>query len=456
LKGKLLIIDDDLVFCRLLKRHFEEDYAVAAFSDPEAAVKYLRENSVDVVLTDLNMPGLDGMQVLQIVKAESFDTDVIIMTAYAKVENAVEAMKLGAYDYIIKPFATDELSLKLRNLFEKRRLSEDNLSLRKLVDTQYRPENIIGESEAMKDVYRLIERVAQTDATVLITGESGTGKELVARAIHFSGRRKPGRLVSLNCSAIPETLLESELFGHEKGAFTGAVTHKKGLFEYADGGTIFLDEIADAPLSIQAKLLRVLEENRFIPLGSSKEIAVDVRVICATNRDLRERIRENRFREDLFYRINVLTVHLPSLKERRDDIPLLIKHFLEGRKKIRPAALTMLSSYDWPGNIRELKNMIERLVTFTDTDTIMLDDLPPEIDRAACTQDISGESYAVIKKKVVDGFNRSIINRCLVKYNGNITKAADELKLDRANFQRLMRRYLITSKEFRGTEELHD
>jgi len=456
LKGRLLIIDDDLVFCRLLKRHFEEVYAVAAFSNPEDAIKYLRENCVDVVLTDLNMPGLDGMEVLQIVKAESFDTDVIIMTAYAKVENAVEAMKLGAYDYIIKPFDTDELSLKLRNLFEKRRLSEDNLNLRKFVDTQYRPENIIGESEAMKDIYRLIERVTQTDATVLITGESGTGKELVARAIHFSGRRKTGRLVSLNCSAIPETLLESELFGHEKGAFTGALGHKKGLFEYADGGTIFLDEIADAPPSIQAKLLRVLQESSFMPLGSNKEITVNVRVICATNRDLREMMRQNRFREDLFYRINVLTVPLPPLRERGEDVALLIKRFLAGRKKIHPAALSMLSRYDWPGNVRELKNLIDMLTTFTDNDTIMLDDLPPEIDKSTCLQYMDGGSYTEIKKKVIDGFNRSLINRCLVKHNGNITKAAEELKLDRANLQRLMRRYLITSKEFRETKEHHD
>ena len=437
----------------MLRKLFAEEYEVAAFSVPEDAVKYLRENSVDVVLTDLNMPGLDGMEVLKIVKSEPFATDVIIMTAYAKVEDAVDAMKLGAYDYIIKPFATDELSLKLGNLFEKRRLSEDNLNLRKFVDTQYRPENIIGESEEMKDVYRLIERVSQTDATVLITGESGTGKELVAKAIHFSGSRKTGRLVSLNCSAIPETLLESELFGHEKGAFTGALGHKKGLFEYADGGTIFLDEIADTPASIQAKLLRVLQDSSFMPLGGNKEITVDVRVICATNRDLREMIRQNRFREDLFYRINVLTVELPPLRERGEDVALLIKHFLAGRKKIHPATLSMLSRYNWPGNVRELKNLLDMLTTFTDNDTIMLEDLPPEIDKAACLQDMDGASYTEIKKKVLDGFNRSLINRCLVKHNGNITKAAEELKIDRANFQRLMRKCNISSREFKETAE---
>lgn len=451
MKGKLLIIDDDQIFCKMLRRHFEEEYAVAAFFDPEDAVKYIRENSIDVVLTDLSMPKIDGIEVLKIVKSESFDADVIIMTAYAQVETAVEAMKKGAYDYIIKPFDTDELSLQLKNLFEKRRLAEENLNLRKLVDTMYRPEDIVGESEPMKDVYRLIEKVSQSDLPVLITGESGTGKELAARAIHFSGKRRAKTLLSANCSAIPETLLESEFFGHTKGAFTDAAGYKKGLFEYADGGTIFLDEIADTPPAIQAKLLRVIEEGSFIPLGSNKEITVDVRVICATNRDMRRMIREEKFRKDLFYRINVLTLHLPPLRERVEDIPLLVKRFLEGRKKIHPAALTMLYGYNWPGNVRELKNLIERLVTLTDTDTMMPADIPPEISQLAYIQDISGESYSEIKKKVVSEFNRSIINRYLVKYDGNVSKAAEELKLDRSNFQRLMRQSNISSKDFKET-----
>lgn len=448
MKGKLLIIDDDKVFCRMLKRSFEGEYAAEAFSDPEEAVRYFRENHVDVVLTDLNMPGMDGIEVLRLVKSESFDTDVIIMTAYGRIDTAVEAMKKGAYDYIIKPFATDELSLQLRNLFEKRRLSEENVNLRKFVEITYRPENIIGESEEMQDVYRFIERVSQTDATVLVTGESGTGKELVARAIHFSGRRKGQRLVSVNCSAIPETLLEAELFGHEKGAFSGAVGSRKGFFEYADGGTILLDEIADTPPVIQAKLLRVLQERSFTPLGGNKETTVDVRIIAATNRNPGELIRENKFRADLYYRINVLTVHLPPLRERKGDIPLLIKRFLAGRKKIHAAALSVLSRYGWPGNVRELKNLIERLVTFTDTDTIMQDDLPPEMHKIACLLDDEGQSYSDAKKRITDEFNRAIISRALLNHNGNVTKAAEDLRLDRANFQRLMRRYQISSREF--------
>jgi DNA-binding NtrC family response regulator len=452
MKNKLLIIDDDKLFCNVLRRQLETDYAVTAFFEPEAAVEYLKENSADVVLTDLSMPGMDGMEILRTIRSWLLDTDVIIMTAYGNIETAVEAMKKGAYDFIIKPFSPDEISLQLRNLFEKRRLSEDNLNLRSFIETIYRPENIIGESDAMKAVYRLIERISRADATVLVTGESGTGKELVARAIHFSGSRKTGRLISLNCSAIPETLLEAELFGYEKGAFTGAAGQKKGLFEYADGGTIFLDEIADAPASVQAKLLRVLQESSFTPLGSDKEVRVDVRVICATNRDLRAMIRENRFREDLFYRINVLTVHLPPLRDRGEDIDLFIRHFLAGRKKINPAALAMLSSYSWPGNVRELKNIVDRLAAFTDSEMIMLDDLPPEILRFPCFFENQALSYNEAKNKVIDEFNRAIINKVLQDRNGNVTKAAEELKLDRANFQRLMRRYRISSQEFKDAD----
>lgn len=449
MKGKLLIVDDDHVFCSALTRHFEKEYAVSGFSDPNEAVRSIRGNPVDVVLTDLSMPGLDGLEVLKTVKAGFPDTDVIVMTAYANVDSAVEAMKRGAYDYIVKPFAVDELSLHLKNLFEKRRLFEENIQLKKFIDTKYRPENIVGESDAMKKVYRFIERASQMDATVLITGESGTGKELVARALHFSGKRKDKRFVSINCSAIPETLLESELFGHKKGAFTGAVSDKKGLFEHASGGAIFLDEIADAPLSIQAKLLRVLQERSFRPVGGSEEISADVRVICATNKDIREEIRQNRFREDLYYRINVVSVHLPPLRERRDDVPLLINLFLDGRKKIHPKSVTMLCQYNFPGNIRELKNFIDRLVTFSDSDTIMPEDLPPEVLRMVYIADDEGLAYNEAKRKIVDEFSRVIISRSLLKHDGNVSKAAEELKLDRANLQRLMRRYRISSRGFK-------
>jgi len=448
MKEKLLIIDDDRVFCELLKRHFEEEYAVTAFTDPEDAVKYLRENYVDVVLTDLSMPKIDGLEVLKIAKSETFNADVIIMTAYARVDTAVEAMKKGAYDYIIKPFTLDEISLQLKNLFEKRGLHKENIHLRKFVETTYRPQNMIGESEEIKEVYRLVEQVSPTDATVLITGESGTGKELIARAIHFSGNRKDGKLVSINCTAIPETLLESELFGYTKGAFTGAGKDSEGLFVQAEGGTIFLDEIVDASLPIQAKLLRVLQEHTIRPLGGNKEVPVDVRVICATNRDINKMILENKFRADLYHRINVISVHLPPLRERRGDIPLLINHFLKGMKKIHPRAVEMLSSYNWPGNVRELKNLVERLMVFSDADTIMPGDISSEIGMPHSSEE-DELPYNEAKRKITDEFNRAVINKALLKHNGNVTRAADALKLDRANFQRLMRRYGITSKEFK-------
>lgn len=453
MKGKLLIIDDDKVFCALLKKRFSAEYEVSAFTDPEEAVRNFRERGADVVLTDLHMPKVSGLEMLRIVKAEPVDTDVIVMTAYSSADTAVQAMKDGAYDYIIKPFDTDELSLQLKNLFEKRRLSEENLSLRKIVETTYRPENIIGESAVMKEVYRTMEILAGTDATVLITGKSGTGKELVARALHFSGRRKEKRFVSVNCTALPETLLESELFGHVKGAFTGAVQDKAGLFEHADGGTIFLDEIADAPLTIQAKLLRVLQDRIVRPVGGTREIEVDVRVVCATNRDMREMIEENRFREDLYYRINVFSVHLPPLRERKEDIPLLIRHFLKGRKQIHPSVVAILSTYGWPGNARELQNMIERLVTFATGDVITTEDLPHELQGLSGMIEEMDLSYNDAKRKILDEFNRAILNRTLVKHEGNVSRAAEELKLDRANLQRLMRKYHISSREFRKTEE---
>ena len=449
MKRKLLFIDDDAVFCNMLVSYFSEEYDVTGFTDPAEAIKFIRANPCDVVVTDLSMPGVDGLEVLQVVRSGAVDTDVVIMTAYGSIDTAVEAMRRGAYDYIIKPFGVDELSLHLEKLFEKRRLVEENLDLRKFIGTKYRPENIIGESEGMREVYRFIDRVAQGDSTVLITGESGTGKELVARAIHFAGKRRDSRIVSLNCTAIPETLLESELFGYARGAFSGAATDKTGLLEYADGGTIFLDEIADTPSSIQAKLLRFLQDRKFRPVGSNKEIAVDVRVVCATNRDMAEMIRENRFRQDLYYRINVVSVHLPPLRERREDIPGLISVFLAGRKKIHPGALSLLCRYDWPGNVRELKNLVERLVTFTDAGTIKSDDLPPEFLQGSFALDDGTLAYNEAKKKVLDGFNRSIITKSLFRNEGNVTRAAEELGLDRANFQRLMRRYRISSKQFR-------
>lgn len=449
MKGKLLIVDDDVNFGNMLKSHFEDKHVVFFFSDPEDAVRHIRESHVDVVLTDLLMPKIDGMEILKIVKSESINTDVVMMTAYASIDTTVEAMRKGAYDYIIKPFELDDVSLRIENVFEKRRMFEENINLKQILDAKCGRGDIIGENEAIKEVYRFIERVAPNDVKVLITGESGTGKGILAKAIHLASRRKDGKFVSINCSDIPETLLESELFGHLKGSFSGANRDKTGLFEYADGGTVLLDEIGDTSMDMQTKLLRVMQDMKFRPIGGNEEIAVDVRLICATNKDLKELIKANRFREDLFYRINVVSVHMPPLRDRKEDIPLLVSHFLNGRKKIDPKAISMLAGHHWPGNVRELKNTMERLVTLTDSDTIMPEDLPSDVLEFPCILAGDGLSYNKLKKRVIDEFNRTIINKALRKHNGSATLAAQDLGLARENFHRLIRKYEISTREFK-------
>jgi len=371
------------------------------------------------------------------------------MTAYASIDNAVEAMRKGAYDYIVKPFQKDDLLLSVKRVIEKRRLAEENRYLRAELSRRYSFQNIIGESAKMQSIFAIIEKVASSDATVLLIGESGTGKELVARAIHFSGKRKDKNFVAINCSALPDSLLESELFGHTKGAFTGATENKQGLFEYANGGTLFLDEIADTSPTVQAKLLRVIEDKKMRRLGDHREIEVDVRIITATSRNLRRLIDENAFREDLFYRINVFPINIPPLRDRREDIPLLINHFLKGRKRISAAAVDILMSYHWPGNVRELKNMIERIVIFSDSETIMPDDLPSEVRDTVGKRIDSFLSYQEAKKVMIDRFNQDIISGALRETYGNVTKAAEKLGLDRANLQRLMRKYSISAARFK-------
>jgi DNA-binding NtrC family response regulator len=327
-KNKLLIIDDDETFCSMLSNVFKEEYDVASFTDSMEAIRYFRENQTEVILTDIVMPNMDGINLLQIIKTESFETDVLMMTAFANVDSAVDAMQKGAYDYIVKPFKTEELSMRLKKVFEKRNLLNDNIALHKIVDDEYRPDNMIGENDKMKAVFRLIELYSPTELAVLITGESGTGKELVAKALHFSSKRKDKRFLTINCAAIPENLFESELFGNMKGAYSGAAFNKAGLFESAKGGTVFLDEIGEMPLSLQPKLLRVLEEKKIRRLGGTTDIAINARVLSATNRDLGTMINEKKFREDLYYRINNVSIDLPALREHKDDIPLYVRHFL--------------------------------------------------------------------------------------------------------------------------------
>lgn len=447
---RILVIDDDQGICHLLARILQkEGFNVVAETSPSNAINSFKSNNFDLVITDFYMPEMNGLELLGEIKNINPDVDVIVMTAYASIDNAVDAMRKGAYDYIVKPFQNDDLLLSIKRVFEKRRLAEENRYLRAELSKKYGFHNIIGSSPAMQNLFNLIERVADSDAAALLIGESGTGKELVARAIHFSGKKKDRNFVAINCSALPDTLLESELFGHTKGAFTGATESKQGLFEYANGGTLFLDEIADTSPSVQAKLLRVIEDKKIRKLGDNKEMEVDVRIITATSRNLRKLIDENTFREDLFYRINVFPLNIPPLRERREDIPLLIDHFLKDRKRIHPSALDILMNYNWPGNVRELENMIERLVVFASSETVMPDDLPSEIKDTVCKKIDSSLSYQEAKKQVLDEFNQNFIVCTLRQTGGNVTKAAEKLKLDRANLQRLMRKYGITSSEYK-------
>lgn len=447
---RVLIVDDDRNTCNLLKRLLEkEGFQVTAENSPYDAIKSFSGNSFDLVITDFYMPEMNGMELLEEVKKINAGIDVIVMTAFASVDNAVEAMRKGAYDYIVKPFQNDDIILSVRRVLEKRRLAEENRYLKGELTKKYEFHNIIGRSLSIQRLFSIIEKVADSNATALLIGESGTGKELVARAIHYSGIRKEKRFVAVNCSALPDTLLESELFGHARGAFTGASESKQGLFEYADGGTLFLDEIADTSQSVQAKLLRTIQDKKIRKLGDNREIEVDVRIITATSRNLKKMIDDNTFREDLFYRINVFPINIPPLRERRDDIPILVEHFLKERKRFHPAALDILINHTWPGNVRELENLIERLVVFAGSDTIMPEDLPSDFREAVCNTIDSGMSYIEARKKVLDEFNECFIRSALKETAGNVTRAAERLKLDRANLQRLMRKYGISTEGFK-------
>src|SRR5438132_2321152 len=391
-KARVLVVDDEKSMRDLLSITLEkEGYDVLTAAGGEAAIEALRRDATDAVITDLRMPKVDGLQVLRAAKEISPDVAVIVLTAVASTETAVEAMKLGAYDYITKPFKLDEVSLIVRNALERKRLRDENLYLRKQLETQHRFENIIGKSGRILEVFDTIRKISDSPSTAMITGESGTGKELVARAIHFNSLRRDRPFVAVNCGAVPETLLESELFGHMRGAFTGADSNKKGLMEVAEGGTIFLDEIGETTPSMQVKLLRVLQDRRFRRLGGTEEVQADIRVISATNQDLQKLVANGRFREDLFYRINVIQMHLPPLRERREDIPILADHFLskyaeQMKKPVRSVAhdsLALLQAYAWPGNVRELENVIERAVALEQTPAVLPDSLPLHIRGAA-------------------------------------------------------------------------
>jgi two-component system response regulator AtoC len=444
-QAKILIIDDEKRMCIVLKQALENELTAVTTADSgEAAMAAMEIDRFDVVLSDMKMPGMSGMDVLRKVKQESPDTEVMLMTAYADTQSAVEAMKTGAYDYIIKPFEIAELRHKIDNILEKRRLATENIQLKKQLRKKYSLENMVGKSGAMQRVYELVEKVSASDATVLIRGESGTGKELVASAIHNLSRRKDQPLVAVNCGALPESLLESELFGHEKGAFTGANRQKLGRFELAGKGTIFLDEIGDVTTATQIKLLRVLQAREIVRLGGTETIRIQARTIAATNRNLEEAVKNNTFREDLYYRINVFPIFLPPLRDRKEDIPDLVAHFLQMQvsqpDKIAAKALRLLIDYAWPGNVRELENVIGRSLIMAGDDMIKVSDLPPHI---------RGESEMPIGLDTEDEENynmnemeKRLIHKALARAEGNKTRAAKMLGITRRQLYSKMERMM--------------
>ena len=448
--AKILVVDDQRnmrTTLAMMLRGAGHDVDEAA--DGDIACEKTSEESYDLVLTDLKMGATDGMAVLRHTKETTPLTEVIVMTAYGTIESAVEAMRIGAADYIQKPFEEEELMVKVDKALEKRQLAGEVSVMAAEFRDRYQFENIIGRSQAIRDVLGRIIRIAPTPATVLITGESGTGKELVARAIHANSKRSDRPFVSINCAAITETLLESELFGHVRGAFTGAVSARKGLFEEADGGTFFFDEIAETPPSFQAKLLRAIQEGEIRRLGDNKSIHVDVRIIAATNQNLKESIQEKRFREDLYYRLNVARFVLPPLRERKEDIPLLAEHFLKkygakmGRRGVQlgDGVLEYLARYDYPGNIRELENLIEQGVALAVEGVIQLDDIiPPEMRSSEKKSEKSPRSL----QDVVDRAEREAIENVLREVDGNKEKAAELLGLSSTTLWRKMKRLEVS------------
>jgi DNA-binding NtrC family response regulator len=396
IKAKILIVDDEEIVLKSCRKILGSDkYDIFTALSGREAIDLLAKEPIDVVITDIKMPGMDGMELLNRIKKDNPDILVIMITGYSTVQSAVQAMKLGAFDYIPKPFTPDEVQVVVEKALEKKSLVHENIYLRKELEAKYGFENIIGSSPKMQEVYRLIRKVAPTDSTVLIRGDSGTGKELVARAIHFNSPRKKKPFVPVDCGVLAQELLESELFGHVKGSFTGAVVTKPGLFEVADGGSIFLDEIGDTNSNFQSKLLRVMQEREFTPVGGVKSKKVDLRFIVATNKNLDLMVKEGRFREDLFYRLNVVSITVPPLTERKDDIPLLAYHFLkkyakEMKKEIKSIsvdAMNKLIAYGWPGNVRQLENVMERAIVMAEGDTVPIISLlwlPPTHPNRTC------------------------------------------------------------------------
>lgn len=467
----ILVVDDEHDMLALLKRIISDktSHEVDTVDNPLKVADLLRNKTYDVILTDLKMPGKDGIRILEEVKQESPSTAVILMTAYGTIDSAIEATRKGAFDYITKPFRKERILHILDQALNWRRLNEENIYLRRKLEEKSRFPALIGSSPSMRQLLNQIEKVAKTSATVLITGQSGTGKELVARALHSHSFRQDQQFIPIDCSTIPEHIIESELFGHLRGAFTGAIKDKRGLVQEADNGTLFLDEIGDLNLSMQVKLLRLLQEGEYKAVGSNAIRKVDIRFLAATNQNLGEKIRKGEFREDLFYRLNVINIHLPTLSERRDDVPVLASHFLEKYNKQYDKKINRISSRlmdhfigrDWPGNVRELENVVERGVIMSSGDVLDLEDIglrersPGDADCSNLppSADIFSMSFKDAKDKLLEQFQSEYISKVLSRNEGNVSQAARESGLKRQYLHKLMRGINIDSKSFKKHQD---
>ena len=461
-RARVLVVDDKENILKLFARILGDGYELTTAADGGRAISLVATQPFDVVVTDLQMPHADGFEVLRAVKARAPETEVVMMTAYATVTDAVEAMKQGAYDYLQKPFDPDDASLVVARALERKRLKERAAALRQEVGGVHAFHNLVGRSDRMREVYRLLEQASGLDITVLLQGETGTGKELAARAVHYHSARKERRFVPVNCGALPAELVESELFGHARGSFTGAAGMKRGLFEEAEGGTIFLDEIGDLPLPMQVKLNRALQEKEIRRVGDTAAIRTNVRVIAATHRDLKAEVAAGRFREDLFYRLNVFPVVLPPLRERREDVPLLAGHFLEkhagvlGRRLtgFEADALRALTGYPWPGNVRELENAVERAVAVGTGTTVALRDLPADVkgtqEGSLPPEVLARMPYREAVDLARDRVTRDYLVALLRELEGNVTRAAERAGLARESLHRLLKRYGVRSDDFKA------
>jgi DNA-binding NtrC family response regulator len=464
MKPRILIVDDEARMQRLFEINLGPKYEVMTAGDGDQALEVVKSGDVTLLVTDLKMPGMNGMTLLQEVHRVYPDLPVVIMTAYGTVEGAVQAMKEGAVDYILKPVKMEEMELLIEKTLSVRRLQDENRSLRQELQSVYGPTSIVGNHPAIQKIIQLISQVAGTKATVLVQGESGTGKEIVARAIHYQSDRAGKPFVVINCAAIPSNLLESELFGHEKGAFTGAIKTKKGRLELADQGTLFLDEIGEMPKELQVKILRVLEEQKFQRVGGTEDVEVDNRIIAATNKDLKQAVEAGVFRDDLFYRLNVFAISIPPLRERKEDIPLLIDHFLKKHREVfksRAAgvsgeALKILADYPWPGNVRELENTLVRAMILCGSDLIQRGDLPDELGREEIKEGSKlpagreelKQMKKVAQQKAKGEIEKRFIIEALKQGGGNVMRSAEMVGMDRRQFQNLLRKYGISRKDF--------